>query len=153
MNTSTVRAERVVDCPFSVAHDYAAEYLRGAEHGGEAATLRAGVLRRHVLLRFGLRSDNTDSGRPNEEIVLHWSARTAALPNFAGTLRMRIDAPRTRLILEGTYVPPGGRLGTIFDRIAGRRLAAMTAADLLARLGDALAERERAWREAIAATS
>lgn len=146
MATSLLHAERVVDCPFSVAHEYAEDYLGEAERGGGEAVLRAGPLRRRVAVRFGLRADATDRGRSNDEIVLRWTARTRLLPYFSGTLRMRIDGTRTRMILEGSYVPPGGRLGALFDAVAGRHIAAATARGLLARIGEALAARELAWR-------
>ncbi|HZW53942.1 MAG TPA: hypothetical protein VFF00_07900 [Candidatus Elarobacter sp.] len=144
--TATVHAERVVDCPFSVAHEYASDYLRDAERGGDGAVLRAGPFWRVVAVGFGSRSDTVDQGRPNEEIVLRWNARTRLLPDFAGTLRFRIDAGSARLLLDGTYVPPGGVAGALFDRILGNRIADATARDLLERIGNELTERERTWR-------
>ena len=143
---ASVHAERIVDCPFEVAHDYAADFFRAAERGGSEAVVRAGPLRRRVALVFGLRSDIRDPGRSHEEIAVQWSAGTRLLPDFSGTLRMRINGVGTRLVLDGSYVPPGGRLGSMFDALVGNRIAAATARGLLVRVGDALSDRERIWR-------
>lgn len=143
-----LHAERFTSCPFSVAQEYAEDYLRDAERGGDRAVVSAGPLRRRVTFRFGLRSDAAERGRAHEEIVLHWFAGMRFLPNFRGTLRMRISMPGTMLVLDGRYVPPGGVLGTLFDRLVGRRIATASADSLLAAIDETLEGRERAWRDA-----
>jgi hypothetical protein len=143
----TVHAEVLANCPFSIAGEYASEYFKEAERGGDGAVLHAGPLGHRVTVRFGLRTDVTEPGRPHDEILLHWSAGTAWLPDLVGTLRMRIENANTRLLLDGSYVPPGGPLGGLFDAIAGRRVARATADDVLRRLARALEERELLWRK------
>jgi hypothetical protein len=143
----TVHAEIRANCPFSVAVEYASEYLKDAERGSDGAVLRAGPLRHRVTVRFGLRTDVTETGRPHDEILLHWSAGSAWLPDLVGTLRIRIENVNTRLLLDGSYVPPGGPLGGLFDAIAGRRIARATADDVLRRLARALEDRELLWRK------
>ncbi len=147
--TASVRAERTADCPFSMAQSYAEEYLAAAERGEPEATVRAGPA--HLTVRFGfeVRNDVLERGRMHEEIALHWTAQSPLLPDFAGTLRFRIHGPRTRFIIEGTYVPPSGILGALFDRIAGRRIARATAADLVTRIAARASAREAAWRVGI----
>src|ERR1035437_3983313 len=117
----TVHAEIIANCPFSIAGEYASDYLKDAERGNRVSVLRAGPLGHRVTLGFRFRTDTTEPGRPHDEILLDWSAGTAWLPNFRGTLRMRINGERTRLILDGNYAPPGGPLGVLFDAIGGGR--------------------------------
>ncbi len=58
-------------------------------------------------------------------------------PKFAGTLGIRADGIESSVALEGTYVPPGGAVGWLFDEAVGLRIAQATARDLLGRLRDA----------------
>ena len=146
-NKANVHAERLADCPFSVAQQYAEEHLRGAEHGGDSSVVYAGPLHRQVVFSFGTRSDTDEGGRPHDEITLRWSAGTKWLPNFTGTLRMRIASPGTLLVLDGHYVPPGGAPGVFFDRLLGNLIARITAGALLSGIARTLTERERVWRE------
>ena len=143
----TVHAEILANCPFSIAGEYANDYLEDAERENDGTILRAGPLSHRVTLGFGLRTDTAEPGRPHDEVLLYWSARTAWLPNFRGTLRMRINGERTRLILDGNYAPPGGPLGVLFDVIGGSRIAGATAKDLLRRIARALEDKEILWEE------
>jgi uncharacterized membrane protein len=79
-------------------------------------------------------------------LAVHWAADTPLLPHFNGTLRFRIADGRTRIVLDGSYVPPGGALGRIFDAVLGHRIALRTCEDLVRRLAADLTERERTWR-------
>ena len=127
-----VHTEGFMDCPFSIAQDYVEDYLRNAEHDKKGAVIYAGPFRRRVVFQFGTRNDATEPGRPHDEIVLSWSAKTSLLPNLHGTLRMRISMPGTLLVLDGRYVPPGGALGAFFDRLVGSRIAGTTGEALIA---------------------
>ncbi len=142
----TVHVERHTACPFSVAQEYAKDYLREAESGGERAFLSAGPLRKRVVFAYATHTDATEPGRAHEEIVLSWLAGSPLLPDFKGTLKMRIEVPGTILVLDGRYVPPGGALGWLFDRVAGKRIAKATAESFLTDVAGTLTERERAWR-------
>ena len=53
------------------------------------------------------------------------------LPIFDGSLELTPDGSHTRLHLCGTYRPPLGLVGALFDRIAGHRLARPSVAALL----------------------
>ena len=59
-------------------------------------------------------------------------------PLFAGELRVENaeDYDAFWLVLEGSYEPPLGLVGAAFDRIAGARIAAICARNLLARIAD-----------------
>jgi hypothetical protein len=77
---------------------------------------------------------------------LQWIEATPLLPNFSGTLRFRIAAVGTRIVLDGSYVPPGGALGRIFHAVLGRQIAVKTCHDFVRRIAADLTERERTWR-------
>lgn len=155
--TSHVAAQRRVRCPFSIAPAYAANFLRrfGAEPLETVIKLPfvalglpfPGALKRKVRLRFRIQDDNSDTVRQHEAIRIVWWSESALLPNLSGTLRFRVAKPaETLLIFEGTYQPPFGTAGAIFDRFFGRHLATATARDLLVRIGDALEAEERTFR-------
>jgi len=149
VSTSRVIVERVVRCPFSVAHDYAEDFFADAARGVELhVPIRDfGHLRRPVRLIAQRLPDEHDSGRVHDQLEIDWSAGTRFFPDFRGALRLRIETVETtRLALEGAYEPPFGAFGTIFDLVAGRRIAQATMGDLLRRLGDAMEAREVEFR-------
>jgi hypothetical protein len=147
---SRVAVERVAQCPFSVAHEYAEDFLREAER---EIALRVpirdfiygagGHMHRRVKLVFGLHPDDTEEGRVHDAMLLEWRAGTRLFPQFHGTLRLRIETVEsTRLTFEGAYRVPFGAAGALFDTVIGQRLARSTMADLLARIVAALERRE-----------
>jgi hypothetical protein len=154
VSTSRVAVERVVRCPFSVAHDYAEDFFADAAQGVELhvplrdlAPTRGGHLRRPVRLIAERIPDEHERGRAHDALEIDWTAGTRFFPDFRGHLRLRIDSVETtRLTLEGTYEPPFGRFGLAFDLVIGRRIARATMRDLLARLGDAMERREAEFR-------
>jgi hypothetical protein len=139
-------------CPFSIAQDYAVEYLRRAEAGQAEAEIRvplaffAGVFRRSVAIVFGLHYDVAERGRSHDEIRLHWNSGTPLLPDFRGTLRFRIAGTGTDVLIEGSYGVPLGMLGRIFDNVAGRHIARASLRDFARRIADALEANQREWR-------
>lgn len=147
-------------CPFSVAYDYAEDFfrqavVRGAEVGvrlRDVVPTLGGRLRQPVRLMSMRRPDDAESGRAHDELEICWTAGTRFFPDFEGTLRLRIaSVDETRLMLEGTYRPPFGMAGRIFDIVLGRRVARATMCDLLDRLADAMERREAAFRATTAA--
>jgi hypothetical protein len=143
-----IHVEALADCPFSMADEYAASYLERAERGGRDAEIRLPgpwSPRRRVTMRHAIHIDLTEHGRAHDEIALRWSSGSPVLPDFHGTVRFRIAGARTRVILEGEYVPPGGRFGVVFDALVGRRLARAALRDFARHLGEELGRRERAW--------
>ncbi len=155
MSVARVMVERVVRCPFSVAHDYAEDFFTYAAQGGvelhvplrDLAPTRGGRLRRRVRLVAQRRLDEHEPGRAHDALEIDWAAGTRFFPDFHGALRLRIDSVETtRLSLEGTYLPPFGVFGSVFDLLIGRRIARATMHDLLRRLGEAMEAREAAFR-------
>ncbi len=153
---SRVSVDRLVQVPFSVAHDYAEDFFRAAERDVEVRVpLRdlfwavRGQFRRPVRLVFALHPDETDDGRRHNAMMVEWTAGTRLFPQFHGTLRLRIaSVASTLLTLEGAYRPPFAPLGVVFDRLVGRRIARATMAELLERLALAMEQREDAYRTA-----
>ena len=156
---SRVVVERVAQCPFSVAHDYAEDFFRDAEREVEVnarVPLRdfvvgVGGVRRPVKLVFGLHPDDTEAGRMHDAMLLEWRAGTRLFPQFHGTLRLRIETvDSTRLTLEGAYRPPFGLPGRAFDMLLGRRIAHATMTDLIDRIARGLERREDDYRASMA---
>jgi hypothetical protein len=153
-----VSVEAHAACPFSIAQEYAVEYLRRAEAGSEEAEIRVplhfipALAHRRVALTFGLHADVADPGRAHDEIRMRWNAGTALLPDFRGTLRFRIAGSGTDVLIEGTYRAPLGAPGGLFDGVIGRHIARASVGDLARRLADALETNERAWRSRSAVT-
>lgn len=148
----TVRAESLAACPFSIAQEYAADYFRRAETGHEEATIRVPILflptflRRRVGLTFGLHLDDAEAGRTHDEIRLRWSPGTSLLPDFHGTVRLRIAGSATRVLVDGRYHAPFGAFGRLFDWLIGAYIARATVNDLSQRLAAYLEERQQAWQ-------
>ncbi len=153
---SRVQVERVVQCPFSVAHEYIEDFLGDAERAIDVRIrfrdfvygLR-GDVRRPVQLVLARHVDDTEAGRGHDAIRIAWRAGTRLFPDFHGTLRLRIDSVETtRLTFEGTYRPPLGLAGRAFDVALGRRIARSTMSELLDRIAAELEEREAQFRAA-----
>ena len=146
--TSHVHAERCVDCPFSIASEYAAHFLRSLEQAPLASVgLGLPGLQHRVRLRFAVHSDSSDPVRQHQALRISWWSGSKWLPNLSGTLRFRIGPHvKTLVSFDGTYAPPFGGAGALFDRLFGRYVATAMARAFLARLGEALATEERTFR-------
>jgi hypothetical protein len=72
-------------------------------------------------------------------LSLSWKAEGSdAFPEFRGTVRV-VDSTRDEdsvLVISGTYRPPGGFAGRVFDATVGARIARATLDDLLRQLSD-----------------
>ncbi len=149
----TITVSTLADCPFSIAAEYAQDYLRNAEASGAELLVHVPwfpslpALAHRVRVSFGLHTDVTEPGRRHEEIRLQWKSGSRLLPNFRGTVFFRIEAPRTRILIEGHYDAPLGVLGRCFDSVIGKRIARASLQDLGDRLATYLERREREWRQ------
>jgi hypothetical protein len=152
----TVTLEEYAACPFSIAQEYAVDYLRRAEAGEAEADIHVpirfvpGFIRRRVAVTFGLHVDVADGGRTHDEVRMRWNAGTPLLPDFRGSIRFRIASAGTDLLIEGTYSVPFGAAGRLFDDVLGARIARASLRDLARRIADALEKNERAWRSRVA---
>jgi hypothetical protein len=147
--------QRTVRCPFSIAHEYAAEFFRKAESSGIEVQVPLcdffvglrGRVRRPVKLVFAHHPDETEGGRAHDALKVDWTAGTRLLPDFHGTVRLRIaTVDTTSITLEGAWRVPFGLLGRAFNAVIGRRIAKATMRNLLDRLADALERREQTFR-------
>ena len=144
--------EALADCPFSIAEEYATEYLRRAEAGGPESTIRVPwplpfpSPRLRVAISFGLQIDVREDGRRHEEVRFWWKSGSRFLPDFRGTMRFRIEHLSTRVLVEGDYKVPFGMLGRWFDNAFGRRIARASLQELTDRVALHLEKRERTWR-------
>ncbi len=93
-----------------------------------------GFLRAEVDVRYSLLYDWTSVGPPRGGIAFAWKPAWRGFPSFGATLTVRPDGEDTDLVLDGSYEPPAGVVGQLFDRLAGRRLANRTMDSLLDRL-------------------
>jgi hypothetical protein len=151
--TSRIWLRRTADCAPSIALEHAAHFLRHFETAELDADVRfpcfGWLLRRRVRLQFGIHIDDTDERLGREAIHFRWWAGAPWLPDLAGAIHFRIVSPsRTLLIFEGTYTPPFGIGGFVFDLFFGHFIARSTARDLLGRLAAAIEADERAYRDA-----
>jgi hypothetical protein len=150
-HSTNVSVEAVADCPFSMADTYAADFLRAAEANGPEATIRVPwhvpmmLMRRRVTVSFGMHMDLPEDGRSHDEIRVRWESGSKLLPNFHGAIRFRIDENRTRIIIVGSYTPPLGVAGQVFDALVGRWIARSSMTDLAGRIARYLSAREAAW--------
>jgi hypothetical protein len=147
-----VAVSAVAQCSFSIAEDYATEYLSSAANGSTAAAIRLPwrlplpALEHRVAMTFGLHYDVLEGGRTHDEVRIRWHSGSFVLPEFRGTLRFRINGTRTTVLVDGSYIAPAGVLGQLFDRLIGRHIAHASLTDFTTRLAAYLGERERLWR-------
>ena len=79
------------------------------------------------------------SSRPAEyeaRFDVEWKPSSGGLyPSFSGELSIENENYDSFwLVLEGTYEPPFGVIGSAFDAVVGRRIAGQSARELLARI-------------------
>jgi len=129
-----------------MAQEYASEFFRPVEAHASETQVGLAALRRDVMFTYASHADIVEHGRSHDELRVQWTSGTRLLPDFRGTVRFRIEGDRTRVLVDGSYVPPFGALGTAFDRIVGRLIARASMRDLANRLAAYLTEREAAWR-------
>lgn len=70
-----------------------------------------------------------------------WAPENAGpYPRFAGSLSVASseDYDSFDLVLEGSYEPPLGAVGAVFDAVVGHRIAESTARNLLATIADSI---------------
>ena len=132
---SHVKVETTVDCPFSLVLDEADHIFELVRSSGPEVRIAfrdmglpfSGGFARRVITRSKWQPDLTERGREHDEVVFEWDARSRLLPTFRGTMRFRVGSiSQTRVIIEGSYLPPLGRFGRLFDRLIGEKLARVT---------------------------
>ena len=143
---STLRVERVIQCPFSTTMHRITEYI-DANHGVLPLTLPArafGIpslfaVRRDVVVRFFVTRDATSTQRTFEAIAISWSPEEGGrFPAFTGLITARPHSNGVLVTLDGRYTPPFHWFGMMFDRAFGHRAAIACCDALLADIQRAL---------------
>ncbi len=117
--------------PFSSVIEYAAEFF--TEHPNLGVTALPAMTAR-VRTNAEVKEDHTDPVRRHDALRISWVPRWPLFPNFEGLLTVRPSDSNATLGLEGSYDPPGGSFGKVFDRVIGQQLAMRTMANLMHRL-------------------
>lgn len=83
-------------------------------------------------------SKRRDAQNLNDEIALRWEPESGQMfPVFDGTLTLWNETPeKTNVELRGTYEPPLGAAGKVFDDAVGRAIALQTARQFLFALAE-----------------
>ncbi len=140
---SHLSCSALVDAPFSSVIEYVAEFFDERPHlrvkGFVSADIR--VETRNEIV------EDTDAVRRHDALALSWKPTWSIFPSFNGQVTVRPRAPGSALALEGSYQPPGGQLGSLFDSLIGQRLARRTMDNLLKRLCRYVERRHRAFQQ------
>lgn len=151
---TTIERRRYVRAPYVRARTYLDRKLRAYASKGEErqmtlrVPIRQGTLTKDVLVRYGFGSDPMHFDEP---WTITWVPQEGGIyPSFSGSLCVRSDETYHTSVLElrGTYVPPLGMVGEVFDAALGRHIAEVTADAILAEVADGI---ERQYREEEAA--
>ncbi len=112
---------------------------RAGSDGGVALSLRVPLTRRigdlalvHDVVARG--HWGRDSDNLNQNLAITWSsAGGGPYPNFGGVMNVYAEPDRrmSRLEIDGTYEPPGGLVGRVFDALVGSRIARASLAGLV----------------------
>lgn len=99
---------------------------------------------RQIIREVSATTQRLDAANLTARYGIGWEPGTTArgipTPGFNGTLTLRAgeDYSECELELAGSYEPPGGSAGNIFDEAIGRRIAHSTLNALLAGVGRGL---------------
>lgn len=137
--------ERVyVNCPFNKAPSFLNYYLeelaRTTDPAGSILRLQVPLatlgiptnlnIHRDVVARFA----PPDNAYGKQRTAVTWTPEGGGpFPTFTGFISVEQDERygSSSLLLEGTYEPPLGTIGTAFDAVVGNRIAVATAHELL----------------------
>jgi hypothetical protein len=147
---SHLKQKTLVACPVAQARSRIAEFIaQNSTHDG--TTL-------HIPLGFHLKGPEDATALAVERLValdltmttraseleprfeVEWQPRDGGpYPRFNGELTIENeDYDSFWLVLEGTYEPPFGLFGSAFDAIVGKRIAAQSGRELLARIASSI---------------
>jgi hypothetical protein len=141
-----------VACPYHSAQRYLAQSVSERVAAGEPTVVTLSLplpgldLHKDVRVTFSAGTDPMHFDRPWR---VHWTPDGGPYPDFDGELTVRSDEDYTSSVLElqGEYLPPGGVAGAVFDAVAGSRIAAATARQLLKEIAAELEARYRREEE------
>ena len=89
-----------------------------------------------VEVQYSVLFDWLSISPQREGVAFSWRPVWRGFPAFGATLTVRPSGKKTEVVLDGSYEPPGGPLGRVFDSIVGRRLAERTMDEFLKQIAD-----------------
>jgi hypothetical protein len=116
----------LVRAPLGSAGRFLERYFTAhAAPNGEGARieLRAGDLARPAVVTLSPAHRSSDM---TPHYTVHWESEKAGpFPEFDGELTVHGDEDYNAfwLVLNGSYTPPGGLVGEVFDAVVGHRIA------------------------------
>ena len=137
-----LRERTQIHCPVEQTEARVLAFFESRADSDGATRLKLRVpIDRGGALQFSVERDvrvevrrSRDERNLNDELRIAWSPEgTAVLPRFEGSLVVwgGEDPALSLLELDGNYVPPMGSAGQLFDETIGRRIAQVTARELL----------------------
>ncbi|HVA38405.1 MAG TPA: hypothetical protein VNJ51_12425 [Candidatus Dormibacteraeota bacterium] len=132
----TLHVTRYVGCPFSATIELAELALRDRR---DLIVSAAPALRERASVSFRRVKDRDDQTRRHDALLLAWRPHHMTLfPDFHGVLTVRPKHQGVWLRIQGSYEPPLGLCGRVFDALLGRAIARLTlkrlAADLAVKI-------------------
>jgi hypothetical protein len=110
------------------------------------------LLDRRVVAGISQAPHVSGNGAQGRAIAITWEAEGGGpFPTFSGTLAVVLSSvsEESTLVISGSYRPPGGIVGDVFDGAIGSKIARATAKDLLRQLRDGI-EAEYSVRQQMA---
>jgi len=145
---TTILESRSVNAPLGSAPAYLRQYIREifTEHKGRLPLSIAAPVRRSNGDSIALREDVVfDFAKMVTSYLLTGQSALAwrpvhgggMIPSFSGHLTIAADKSddSCHLVLQGTYEPPLGAIGALFDAVVGKSIAHATAQRLVKRIG------------------
>lgn len=140
---SEIRVSGYCECPFSTVMQFAQRSLKERGHMNVSPVPGFAETVAHATK---IVDDGTDTSRLHDALLLAWKPEhKAAFPDFRGVLTVRPKERGVWMRLQGSYEPPFGIAGKIFDAVAGNRIAKRTARRLL---NDVIEDVENKWSAA-----
>jgi hypothetical protein len=141
-----------VECPYVRAKDYLMNAVSDASQAGLPGTLELTATLPATKAEFSKRVRVTyaaaiDPMHFDQPWHVHWEPEPGGIyPSFDGQLVVRADDSYRFGILElqGTYTPPLGAAGKLFDAALGHTIAAATAQRLLQNIAADMVDRCKA---------
>lgn len=124
-----IHVTRYARCPFSAAVELAEKAMAGRS---DLFVTPSPPFGEHVRFAAVSAPDRSDESRKHDALLLAWRPETPNIfPEFRGVLTVRPKDHGVWLRLTGSYVPPYGKPGKVFDFFFGRALARRTVRRLL----------------------
>ena len=131
-----------VEAPFSTAISHVAEFFATHPHLQVESLASARI---PLTAESSIIDDATDSARHHEAVLLFLHPKSRLIPHFKGAITVRPHLCGAMLRIEGSYEPPGGVPGRVFDWLLGRWLAIVTLDHLLFSIKRVVEIRHRAF--------